>query len=264
MVGGWRGMANAGKNPPKRTPPPLERSSYEFMVALMVASFTQLIPDWVAYMVCWIILAGVAIYFCWFSRGTVGYGKWRKFFLSVCCVGFVFSMSYSQALNRYREANIIPPTILYMTQWGEASPTPLSVTGTPPRVIGGIPSSVAVVDGRLLVKYKSKFRLMAVNFHIINNESYMDKQRLCKSKLVKIKPEDIPIKIDFNELYLTELEQGATSDIFILLAMPNGLEPSDFDTLNEAEEKGAQLIGSGGRSGMTTTTLVLPGMPQQR
>ena len=53
------------------------------------------------------------------------------------------------------------------------------------------------------------------------------------------------IKVDFNQQFLTEIATGAKSERFVLLAVPNGLTPGDFDTLNEAEEKGAELIGAG-------------------
>src|SRR5271168_5073841 len=107
--------------PPRVSSAPLERSSYEFMVALIFGSFRQLIPGWVAYMCCWIALAGVTVYFCWCSRGSVDHGKWRKLFLSVLCVIFIFSFSYSQVMSRYREANVIPSPVAYMTSYGDTA-----------------------------------------------------------------------------------------------------------------------------------------------
>lgn len=250
-------MANNNKQ--QKSPPPLERSSYEFMAALLVATVTQLIPSWIAYMSFWIALAAVAVYFCLYSRGTVDYGPWRKFFLSACCIAFVSSMSYGQIKRRYEEENVIPPTIMYMTQWGATdSSRPLVVAGTPPHVFSGVPASSATVDGRLLDKYKKRFELMVVIFHTINNESYMDKEGICKSKLVKIRPEDLRIKVDFNTQFLEEIEMGATGQSYVLLAMPMGLKPEDFNTLNDAEDKGAQIIGKG-----STTGNFVP-MPSQR
>lgn len=235
---------------PSKGAPPLERSSYEFMVALVMASIIQLIPDWVAYTCCCTALAGVGIYFCWFSRGTVDYGAWRKIFLSLCCVVFMFSVTYSQIIDRYRDSNVIPPTVLYMTQWGQPPGTPpLVINGTPPHVVSGYPGAVVTVDGRLLVKYKSRFNLMVVTFHIINAESYMDKDSISKSKIVKIRPEDIIINISYNEQYLEEVELGVSTETFVLLAVPLKMRAEDFTTLNDAEDKGAQIIGTGSASG---------------
>ena len=255
----WTARSLAGKLPRRQAVPgerlagmaesnpsaPLERSSHEFMVALVFASLTQLIPGWIAYMCCWVALAGVAVYFCWSSRATVDYGPGRKLFLCLCCVGFLFSFSYSEIMNRYREENLIPPTVMYMTGWG--APQDLTVTGNPPRLVKGIPETAVMVDGRLLDKYKKKFELMVVVFHVINNESYMDKTGISKSRLVKIRPEDLSIPIPYNQQFLNELALGANSDTYVLIAMPMKLKPEDFSTLNEAEDKGAQLIGRGTR-----------------
>jgi hypothetical protein len=244
------GMVTPRQKPSKGGNLPLERSSYEFMVALVVASVTQLIPNWEANLTMWIVLAGIAIYFCWYSRGTAEYGNWRKFFLSLCSIIFISSIAYEQVLTRYREANIIPPPVLYMTAWGATEGSPiLRVNGTPPRVISGIPNTSVTVDGRLLEKYKRRFNLMAVALHVINSESYMDKKGLCKSKIVKIRPEDIYIKIDYSEQFLEEIQLGAVATSYVLLATPQGMTPESFDTLNDAEDKGAQIIGSGGAGG---------------
>jgi hypothetical protein len=233
---------------------PLERSSNEFMVAMGFAAITQLIPDWTVYLLCWVAIAGVAIYFCLCSRGTVDYGGWRKFFLSVCCITAIFSMAYSQVLNRYREANVIPPTVKYMTYYGEDTSRPgLQITGIPPKVISGEPSSLVIVDGRLLTKYQKKFQLMAVLYHTMNNESYMDKKELSKSGLIKIRAEDMLLKIEYNAQFLEEIERYANNESFALLAIPAGMKPEDFDTLNEAEDKGAQIIDQGSKVGPPAT-----------
>jgi hypothetical protein len=113
-------MANTQQH--NKTTIPLERSSYEFMAALMIASLIQMIPDWMAYTACWVVLAGLAVYFCCYSRGTIDYGRWRKFFLSLCCLIFIFSIAYSPVISRYHEANIIPPATRYMTDWGGMPP----------------------------------------------------------------------------------------------------------------------------------------------
>jgi hypothetical protein len=142
-----------------------------------------------------------------------------------------------------------------MTDWGGMPPyAPLQIewnphSGAPPRVISGIPIAVVVVDGRMLDKYKERFDLIAVVFHIINSEPFMDKQGICKSKIVKIRPENLHIKIDFNDQYLTELEMGMNGENYRLLAVPIGMKPEDFGTLNEAEEKGAQIIDLGATAG---------------
>jgi hypothetical protein len=242
-------MANIQQN--KGNNIPLECSSYEFMVALMIASLIQMIPNWMAYTACWVVLAGLAVYFCCCSRGTIDYGNWRKFFLSLCCLTFIFSIAYSQVLNRYREANIISPSIRYMTDYGGVPPyDPLVLSpGNPPRVISGIPSGVVTVDGRLLDKYTKKINVMVVAFHIINSEDFMDKTGICKSKVVKIRPEDIHVRIDFNAQFLTEIWLGATGVNYMVLAVPIGMKPEDFNTLNDAVEKGAQVIDHGATGG---------------
>jgi hypothetical protein len=229
------------------------------MVTLVVASLTQLIPSWWAYMLCWIALAVVTVYFCWASRATVGYGKWRKSFLSLCCLIFLLSMSYAQIKSRYQEENVIPPQVSYLKGWGPVGSAPLSVTGDPPRVVGGIPSSAVNVDGRLLDKYKKRFQLMAVVLHVINGESYVDKGNLSKSKLMRIRPEDMLIKVDYNQQFLAESETGVGSNTFVLLAIPKGMRPEDFDTLNDAEDKGAEIIGEGTAANINSQTPA-PGM----
>lgn len=224
---------------------PLERSSYEFMVALIVASITQLIPNTWAYLLCWVVIAGVSVYFCWASRGTVGYGPWRKGFLSICCLVFLFSISYGQIKSRYQEEYVIPPGRVYLEAWGGLPGPKLVVSENPLHVVTGNAGGVVTVNGRSLDKYKKRFELMAVVLHVMNSESYTDKGNLCKSRLMKIRPEDIVIRVDFNEQFLKEIAMGAHSQRFVLLAMPKGLRPEDIDTLNDAEEKGAELIGAG-------------------
>lgn len=219
------------------------------MVALLVASFIPLVPYWIANLCLWLVIAGAAVYFCWFSRGTIDYGPWRKIFLSVCSVVFLFSIAYGQVRERYQEANIIPPQVSYLTGWGPALGPSLAVAGNPPKVISGIAKAQVTVDGRLLEKYKDKFQLMAVALHVINGESYADKASLSKSDLVRIRNEDILIAIPLNQQYLEEMELGASTTSFDLLAVPKGMKPGDFQTLNEAEDKGAQIIGKGSAGG---------------
>jgi hypothetical protein len=209
----------------------------------MLAAITQLIPNWVAYLCCWVAIACMGIYFCVYSRGTNGYGHWRKFFLCACWLIAVVSISWGQITSRYRDANVIPPTVMYMTGWGSSG---VAVTGNPPVVVSGSPRGIVNVDGRLLDKYKEQFELMAVSLHVLNGESYMDKSvGLCKSRLERIRPEDMTFAIDYNTDFLREIQLGAGSISFVLMAMPKGLKPEDFSTLNEAEDKGAQLIGQG-------------------
>ena len=135
--------------------------------------------------------------------------------------------------------------MVYLKAWGGLPGRQLVVTENPPHVVAGNPGGVVIVNGRPLDKYKKRFELMAVVLHVINSESYTDKRNLCKSRLMKIRPEDIEIKVDFNEQFLKEIVMGAHSQRFVLLAMPERLRPEDFDTLNDAEEKGAELIGAG-------------------
>ena len=207
---------------------PLERSSYEFMAALLVASMIPLIPNWLVCLVCWIVLEGIALYICMASSITLNYSNRRKFFLSLCCLTFLTSISFNQIRTRYREENVIPPSVRYMPSWG---PMP-----------GNIPASVAEINGRLLDKYKSRFNLVVVLYHRINYESELDKRDLCKSDLVKIRPENIYVKIDYNQHFLKEMQMGATSQNFTLVALPRGMNPEDFNTLSEAESKGAQIV----------------------
>ena len=85
---------------------------------------------------------------------------------------------------------MIPPGVVYLTEWGGMPGPPLVVKGNPPHVVTGIPSGVVTANGRPLDKYKKRFQLMAVALHVINGESYTDKRNLCKSRLIKIRPEE--------------------------------------------------------------------------
>ena len=239
-------------NPKNRTKP-LERSSLEFMAALVFAGVLQLITlTWIVYLVVSVTIACVGIYFCWYSRGTHDYGKGRKIFLSICCVFFVFSISYNQIVQRYQDVNTIPLNYEYMTAWGNRAQFTLD-SGNPPKVTAGIARTSVNVDGRLLDKYKRRFELMAVVFHVVNAESYMDKEGLSRSALIKIHPEDISIPIDYNTTFLVEMREGAIGEIYVLLAVPKGVKADDFSTLNDAEDKGVQIIGRGGVAGPTPT-----------
>jgi hypothetical protein len=91
--------------------------------------------------------------------------------------------------------------------------------------------------------------LMAVVFHLMNYDSFVDKSGLSKSGPVRIRPEDLQIKIGFNQQYLAEFLTGANTPTFVLLATPIGMKPEDFSTLNQAEDKGAQVIDQGSAGG---------------
>jgi hypothetical protein len=172
---------------------------------------------------------------------------------------FLFSMAYSQVKSRYQEENVIPPSINYMTAWGPVPGSPpLGVTGDPPRVTSGIPVGSVTVDGRLLDKYKKRFDLMVIALHIINSESYMDKDGVSKSKLIKIRPEDLLIKVDYNAQFLVETEMGANAAAFVLLAIPKGMKPEDFKTLNGLRQGSAshrQRNGGGAKYSDSTSKM---------
>jgi len=151
-------------------------------------------------------------------------------------------MGYSQISNRYRQENVIPPAVMYMTSWGVP---PLVVTGDPPRVVSGVPISRVTVDGALLSKFRERFDLMVVVMHVVNVESYMDKTRICKSNVLKIRPETMQFKIDLDQNFLAEMEAGNVDPSFYLVALPKSLDSSSFRSLTEAEDRGAQVIATG-------------------
>jgi hypothetical protein len=227
---------------------PLERSSLEFMAALTFSAIVQLITlSWLVYLVVSILIACLGIYFCWRSRATFDYGPGRKTFLSICCAFFVFSISYNQIVQRYQDANKIPFNVPYLTSWGNRAPFTID-NGNPPKVTNGMARTAVTADGRLLDKFKDKFNLMAAVFHIVNAESYMDKEQISRSALVKIHPEDMTIPIDYNTTYLVEQnqQQGVVGgEMYVLLAVPKGMGANDFTTLNDAEGRGVQIIGRG-------------------
>ena len=216
------------------------------MAALVFAGILQLITlSWIVYLVVSVVIACVGIYFCWYSQGTHEYGSGRKIFLSICCVFFVFSISYNQIVQRYQDVNTIPLNYQYMVQWGNHARFTID-NSNPPKVTAGLARTSVNVDGRLLDKYQKRFELMATVFHIMNAESYMDKEGISKSALIKIHPEDISIPIEYNATYLMEMREGAIGETYVLLAVPTGVKATDFSTLNDAEDKGVQIIGRGG------------------
>jgi hypothetical protein len=234
-----------GMSTPKQgRPHPLERSSYEFIVTLGFASMTELIPNWIFYLCCWGVIAGVGVYLCVGSAATKDYSGWRKFFLSSALLVFLFSVAYSRVKERYAQANIIPPAVSYMHEWGAGNPT---VSGTPPILSRPLYAHVTV-DGTKLLKYKNKYNLVAILLHVVNYEDFMQKSDLSKSKPQRIREGEMTIYIEPSQTFLFEMEHGAVSDSYFLLAVPKNLGTGDFTTLDEAEDKGAQIIQSGART----------------
>lgn len=95
--------------------------------------------------------------------------------------------------------------MIYLKAWGDLAGPQFVVAENPPHVVMGNPGGVATVNGRPLDEYKKRFELMAVVLHVINSESYTDKSNLCKGKLIKIRPDDLVIEVDFNEQFLKEI-----------------------------------------------------------
>ncbi len=194
------------------------------------------------------VLEFIALYICYYSGLTANYGKWRRFWLSLIATLFLASVSYNPLIDKYRSENTIPPPVEYMKSWSTA---PLTVDPTG-KVVSGMSEAYVTVDGAKLDKFKKKFDLMAVAYHDMNYEDPMSKAGLCKSNVARIRDQDIPIKIPLNEQFRFEMAQIGVQPggpTFVLLALPKKIKSTDFQTLNEAEDLGAEIIGQGSAVG---------------
>lgn len=220
---------------------PLDRTSYESIAGIGVAIGSLLLPQtWMLSALLWAVLAGLMIEICLFSRVTIRFSLGHKIGLCVLSTSLIVALAYHPVVARYRVEQEIPPSPDYLKVWGNSSN--FVIKGWPPKVVSGEAQTVMIVNGVPLEKYKSRYKLMGIVFHQIQGESYLDKAQLCKSRIYSIRPEEISIAVKYNEKYLEEMQDGASMEGYVLLAVPIGMNSEEFQTLSSAEDMGAKII----------------------
>lgn len=238
--------ARRSTNPPKSSGPaiiktPIERSTVEFVVGLIIALVCAVWPmNWRVLSILLLIIALLSVDIC----RRINAQRLHKVALSTLSVLILFAIFFGPLTDRYRSEHEIPETAKYLKAWGVLGGGYVISNSVPPKVLYGEAKLILVVNGPLLFRYKTRYRLIGVALHIFEGGGdYMDKPGICKSDAYNIANEDIHITIPLNEQFLSEaVQRNARGDNFFLLATPIGIKPGQFGSLAGAEKLGARII----------------------
>jgi pimeloyl-ACP methyl ester carboxylesterase len=167
---------------------------------------------------------------------------------------FVETAPSSDLPQATRSSHSVPkePTpstgVVYLKSWGMYDTAGVTTTIIPPNppVLTGNTMSKVVAYGNLLDKYKGRYKIAAACFFWNGLQDVNDTKGISKSAAFDITDGDIAMAIPWNEEFLRKFKLGARQTTYLLLLLPTGLEPSQFDSARGAMNKGAVVLESHG------------------
>jgi len=156
----------------------------------------------------------------------------RERIMAALCFGSLVFCGY----GFYRASTI---ERLIIMQWGPSGA--IELTRGNPVPISGRPENEMVVDGTLLLSYRSKYKLVGACFHNIGTGDVLDR-RLSKSALYDIQDSPIRITIPWSHQYAMEVSEGNNGTGYDLLGVPLGVSPDQFETLRQALALGCKRL----------------------
>jgi hypothetical protein len=233
---------------------PLGRSSIEFMVGALISIACATIPmNWWLVLVLYVFIATIAVDVVFHSKPTIALAVYKKLLLCVTALIFIASLAYKPVAAMYKAENVIPPELQYVEKWGTDYQNVVTAS-IPARLVSGPGNLEMDINGSSLIKYKDRFNLVGVVSHFsAKSGSYMAQADICKSSPYGITNERMTISIPLCQSYLNEIVAGARVDNFILVAIPLGSKAGEFETLDDALERGAQIIAKKSAAGARPT-----------
>jgi hypothetical protein len=245
----------SGNKVSKRVPPPVKvvlprtglgRSSLEAYASIGIAVITVVFPmNFYQKTALLLILLSLLIDIVWRSDKTIHQGIGFKMGLTFAVTAVLIGLSFQPMDAQFQAEYDIAENRDFIAGVGPVLPYTIDAKTFPPKVVSGQPMTRMTVDGRLLDRYKGKYRLIAGVLHWLPPNPLEDQTGISKSSVFDIQAEYIRIPIVFNDQFIMEVVNGSYSESYVLLAVPPNLSPEQFDSIREAEKLGAKLIARG-------------------
>jgi len=221
----------------------LGRSSLEAYASIGIAIVTVVFPmSFYPKVFLLSTLLALALDLVWRSGKTIHRGIRFKIGLTCIATAALVGLSFQPMRTQFTAEFDIAENRDFIAGIGPALAYTIDTKTFPPKIVSGQAMTRMTVDGRLLDKYKGKYRLIAVVLHWLPPNPLEDQPGISKSSVFDIQPEFIRIPIVFNDHFVIEVINGSYSESYALLAIPPTLQPEQFDSIREAENLGAKLI----------------------
>lgn len=134
----------------------------------------------------------------------------------------------------------------YQSHWGLSEEFPADCTiqwgtGVPPGVAWNGNLEV-IANGGCFSRYADGYYLTAVALHRFGVVDRDEERITARGARHEIVAGNVPIVIVATPTYIDEVRQGFTQTSYVLLLVPNGVDPEQFFTLRQAKRLGAKIV----------------------
>jgi hypothetical protein len=226
---------------------PLSRSSMEAYAGISIGAVLAVIPMnyWIR-AILFVVLCFVASDFIW--RSPLSW-KWPIAIRVLLVAVVLVALSYVGGLNveqAYRQAGV-PPEAKYMVAYGALDEN--TKVWRNPVKIEGMAAGKIVVNGYILGKFSSRYKLVATCFHWNGLGDVKDAKEISKSGAFDIRDAEITIPIPWNKQFIEELNIYTHGTNYVLLMIPKKVSLDSFTSVREALDEGGYILGQGVTTG---------------
>jgi hypothetical protein len=134
---------------------------------------------------------------------------------------------------------VIPVMDDYGADYGPG--TPLVFVAGHPETLSGPKSVHIILEGKRLLRFAKKYRLLGVCFHSVVGDP-MDSNPLSKGGLYEIRNERITLRIPWNQTFQEEVVRPLSGTNYVLLMIPKSVSAEQFNSVNQAIAVGAIVV----------------------